>query len=52
MIVAFFFSMLGFLAFCLGIFFTLPFLYSTYYAIYDQAIGFDDKSEIEEIGFE
>ncbi|MCO6173544.1 hypothetical protein NHF50_00650 [Flavobacterium sp. NRK F10] len=52
LLVAFFFSMLGFIAFCIGIIFTIPFLYSTYYSIYEQAIGFEEKSEIEEIGTE
>lgn len=51
-IIAFLFAMLGFIAFCLGIFFTIPFLYSSYYAIYEEAVGFEDKSEIEEIGYE
>ncbi len=45
-------AMLGFIALCIGIFFTLPFVYSMYFAIYEQAIGFDEKSEIEEIGIE
>lgn len=45
-------AMLGLIALCIGIFFTLPFIYSMYFAIYEQAIGFDEKSEIEEIGLE
>lgn len=45
-------AMLGFIALCIGIFFTLPFIYSMYFVIYEQAIGFDEKSEIEEIGLE
>ena len=43
---------LGFIALCIGIFFTFPYLYSMHYAIYEQAIGFEDKSQIEEIGLE
>lgn len=40
-------SVLGFLIFYIGIFFTLPFLYSMYYAIYSEIIGFepDEKKE-------
>ena len=45
-------AMLGIVALCIGILFTLPFIYSMYFAIYDQAIGFEEKSEIEEIGTE
>lgn len=33
---------LGLIAFCLGIFFTLPYLYSMYYAIYKNSIGFEE----------
>ncbi len=52
LLIAVFVCSLGIIGFCLGIFFTLPFIYSTYYSIYEQAIGFEDKSEIEEIGIE
>lgn len=45
-------AMLGFIALCIGIFFTLPFMESMYFSIYEQAIGFEEKSEIEEIGLE
>lgn len=42
MIVTIIASMVGFVGCCIGIFFTLPFLYSMYYAIYSEIIGFDD----------
>lgn len=45
-------AMLGIIALCIGIFFTLPFIYSMHFTIYNQAIGFDETSEIEEIGTE
>lgn len=35
-------SMVGFIGCCIGIFFTLPFTYSMYYAMYSEIIGFDD----------
>ncbi len=41
---------LGFFAFCIGIFFTIPFIYSLYYVIYKKAIGIEEHSEIDEIG--
>ena len=42
--------LIGIIALCIGIFFTLPYYYSMIYAIYNQAIGFEEKSIIEEIG--
>ena len=50
LIVAVILSFLGMIGFCIGIFFTLPFLYSTYYCIYDEIIGSGYKSELEDIG--
>lgn len=49
MIVAIIASMVGFIGCCIGIFFTLPFLYSTYYALYNEIIGFDQEDEDQEI---
>ena len=43
---------LGIFALCIGIIFTLPYYYSMVYAIYNQAIGFEEKSVIDEIGQE
>lgn len=40
-------SVLGFLVFYIGIFFTLPFLYSMYYAIYSEVIGFEAEESNE-----
>lgn len=33
---------IGLIAFCLGIFFTLPYLYSMYYSIYKNSVGFEE----------
>jgi hypothetical protein len=38
-------SMVGFIGCCVGVFFTLPFIYSMYYAIYSEIIGFDYEDE-------
>lgn len=35
-------SCVGLIAFCLGIFFTLPYLYSMYYSIYKNSVGFEE----------
>lgn len=51
-IISFIGALLGFVALCIGIFFTLPYIYSMYYAIYQQVVGFEDQSEIEKIGQE
>ena len=39
-------TMVGFIGCCIGIFFTLPFIYSLYFAIYSEIIGFDPVDEI------
>ena len=41
---------IGIFGFCIGIFFTIPFLYSSYYVIYNEIIGSEHKSEIDQIG--
>lgn len=43
-------AMLGMIALCIGVFFTIPVIYSTYYILYKNAIGIEHRSEIEEIG--
>lgn len=50
MIVGGIFSLIGIFGFCLGIFFTLPFIYSLEYIIYRNAIDFEEESEIDKIG--
>ena len=50
LIVALIVSSLGILGLCIGIFFTLPFMFSIEYMIYSAIVGIDSKSEIEEIG--
>ena len=47
LIVAVIMAMLGLIGFCIGIFFTIPFIYSMYYAIYKDSIGFDDEVEAQ-----
>ena len=42
-------SMVGFIGCLIGIFFTIPFIYSMNYAIYSAIIGFDSNGELEEI---
>jgi hypothetical protein len=44
--------LLGLFALCIGMIFTFPYYYSMIYAIYNQAIGFEEKSVIDEIGKE
>lgn len=48
--VAFIGSLVGFIGCCIGIFFTIPFMYSMHYAIYCAIIGIDSIDEYEEIG--
>ena len=40
-------SMVGLIGCCIGIFFTIPFMYSMYYAIYAAIIGIDSENEFE-----
>jgi hypothetical protein len=49
LIVSLLFTMLGIFGFCIGIFFTLPFIYSMYYSIYNEIIGDNDTEEESEI---
>ena len=52
LIIAFFGIMVGIIALCVGILFTFPYYFSMVYAIYEQAIGFKEKSVIDDIGLE
>ena len=47
LIVAVIMAILGLIGFCIGIFFTIPFIYSMYYTIYKDSIGFDDEVEAQ-----
>ena len=47
LIVAIILAMVGFIGCCIGIFFTIPFLFSISYAIYSAIIGIDSENEIE-----
>ena len=49
-IIFFIFSMLGILALCIGIIFTIPVFYSMQYVIYKSALPIDEINELEEIG--
>ncbi|WP_300491403.1 hypothetical protein [Flavobacterium sp.] len=49
LIVAFIGALTGLIAFCLGVFFTIPYIYCMYYTIYKNIFG-SDESEIEDIG--
>lgn len=40
-------ALVGLMAFCIGIFFTIPFIYSMEYSIYSSIIGVDSGLEIE-----
>jgi hypothetical protein len=50
MIIAIVGVLLGFIALCIGVLFTLPFLNSMLYTIYNEALPIDESTEIEEIG--
>lgn len=50
LIVAGIMACLGIIGFCIGIFFTIPFIYAIYYTIYDAIIPQDEKSDLDEIG--
>lgn len=52
LIVAWFVSLVGLLLCFVGIYVTQQFIILPFYEIYKQTIGFDDKSEIEQIGIE
>lgn len=41
-------TLVGFIGCCIGIFFTLPFMYSLYYSIYNEIFGFESEPEDEE----
>lgn len=46
-VVAYLGSLVGIIGCCIGLFFTLPFMYSMYYAIYSQIVGFDMETKME-----
>lgn len=50
MLVAVIMAMLGLIAICIGILFTLPIIYTTQYAIYRNVIGVEEHDELDEIG--
>ena len=50
LIVAIIFAVLGIFGLCIGIFFTLPFLFSMYYSIYNTILPIDEVHELNEIG--
>ncbi|MDI6050053.1 hypothetical protein QLS31_09435 [Flavobacterium sp. XS2P24] len=40
-------SLVGFIGCCIVIVFTIPFMYSLYYALYSEIVGFNSETEIE-----
>lgn len=50
LILAVVFAAFGIVGFCIGIFFTFPFVYSMYFTIYNAIIPLSEKSELDEIG--
>lgn len=50
-IVAIIGSMVGIMGCCIGLFFTLPFIYSMNYVIYNAIVGVDSQNKIEETDF-
>jgi hypothetical protein len=40
-------TMVGFIGCCIGIVFTIPFIYSLYYAMYSEVVGFDPETDLE-----
>lgn len=48
MIIAIIGALIGLFGFCIGMFFTYPFIYSMYYAIYSYIIGIDTENELKE----
>jgi hypothetical protein len=51
MVVAIIGAMVGFMGCCIGVFFTIPFLYSMNYVIYSAIVGTDSLDKIEENNF-
>jgi hypothetical protein len=47
LVVSFIASMVGFIGCCIGVFFTIPFMYSMYYAIYTSIVGIASENELE-----
>ncbi|MFV8443241.1 hypothetical protein [Flavobacterium sp. LB2P44] len=41
-------TLVGLIGCCIGIFFTFPFMYSLYYSIYSEILGFENEPEFEE----
>lgn len=49
-IIFFIFAMLGIIALCIGIIFTIPIFYSMQYIIYTSALPIEEVNELDEIG--
>ncbi|MGJ8592224.1 MAG: hypothetical protein ACSHXF_06730 [Aquaticitalea sp.] len=50
LIVALILGMLGLIACCIGVLVTIPFVYLPCYVIYKNVVGFEDMSELHQIG--
>ncbi|UYW02358.1 olfactory receptor [Flavobacterium agricola] len=49
LIVSILVSLVGFIGLCIGIFFTLPILYSAYYVLYKNIVGFEEEELVFDI---
>jgi len=52
LVVAIIAAFVGLIGFCIGMFFTYPFIYSMTYAIYNSIIGIETEDELEPLDFE
>ncbi len=50
LLVGIIFAMLGIIALCIGVFFTLPFYYVVNYTLYNEIVPANPNSELDEIG--
>ncbi len=44
-------SLVGLIAFCIGLFFTLPFIYAIYYSIFVNIFGVDEEETVNQIEY-
>ena len=51
MIIGILFSVIGFIGCCIGLFFTIPFIYSMYYCIYNEIIGVAESDENDDMNY-
>ena len=44
-VVSYLLSLVGFFGCCIGLFFTLPLMYSLYFAVYSEIVGFEETTD-------